>query len=81
MTGAPILSAECCCTSCRAAGDRFEQLPGAPDFRTALKTSPYVLMRKDRVRFVALATLHRGLVIDQPEVSELAEEAPSPFGQ
>ena len=52
VTGAPILSAECCCTSCRAAGDRFEQLPGAPDFRTALKTSPYVLMRKDRVRFV-----------------------------
>jgi hypothetical protein len=30
VTGAPILTAECCCNSCRAGGDRIEQLPGAP---------------------------------------------------
>lgn len=53
IEGAPIINAECCCTSCRTAGDAFEALPGAPSFRTPQKTTPYVLMRKDRVRFVA----------------------------
>ena len=53
VTGDPILTAECCCNSCRAAGDRFEQLPGAPSFRTALRTTPYVLVRKDRFRIVS----------------------------
>lgn len=52
VTGAPVVTAECCCTSCRAAGDKFEALPGAPTFRTPYKTTPYVLQRKDRVRFV-----------------------------
>lgn len=53
LSGDPIINAECCCTSCRTAGDRFETLPGAPAFRTPLKTTPYVLVRKDRVRFVS----------------------------
>lgn len=53
VTGAPIVTAECCCNSCRAAGDRFEQLPGAPGFRTPLKTTPYVLQRKDRFRILS----------------------------
>ncbi len=51
IEGAPILSAECCCNSCRAGGDRIASLPGAPQFRTPCST-PYVLVRKDRVRFV-----------------------------
>lgn len=53
ISGAPILAAECCCNSCRRAGDLIEALPGAPPFRTALHTTPYVLQRKDRVRFVS----------------------------
>ncbi len=51
VDGSPILTAECCCNSCRAAGDRIAALPGAPAFRTQYGT-PYVLVRKDRVRFV-----------------------------
>jgi hypothetical protein len=53
VTGKPVVTAECCCDSCRAAGDRFELLPGTPTFRTPLKTTPYVLQRKDRFRIVS----------------------------
>lgn len=52
VTGAPIITADCCCNSCRAAGDKFAALPGAPSFRTSYGSTPYVLQRKDRVRFV-----------------------------
>ena len=52
VTGDPIIVAECCRNSCRTAGDRLAALPGAPAFRTSYGTKPYVLMRKDRVRFV-----------------------------
>lgn len=52
VTGPPIIVAECCCNSCRAAGDTFAALAGAPSFRTPYGTTPYVLERKDRVRFV-----------------------------
>jgi hypothetical protein len=52
VTGEPIIVAECCCTSCREAGGKVAALPGAPEFRTPYGTTPYVLERKDRVRFV-----------------------------
>ena len=52
-TGAPIIGAECYCTSCRTAGAKLEALPGAPTFRTAQGGTPYALYRKDRVRFTA----------------------------
>lgn len=51
VEGAPMVSVECCCNSCRAAADRLERLAGAPAFRTDFGTTPYVLYRKDRVRF------------------------------
>ena len=51
LDGPPIINAECCCTSCRTAGDRIAALPGAPSYRTAWGATPYVLARKDRVRF------------------------------
>jgi hypothetical protein len=51
LTGPSIINAECCCTSCRSAGDRIEALPGAPRFRTPFGATPYVLARKDRIRF------------------------------
>ena len=50
IEGKPIVGAECCCTSCRTAGDKIEALPGARPFRNPYGT-PYVLVRKDRVRF------------------------------
>ncbi len=53
LTGPPIINAECCCTSCRSAGERFETLPGARRFRTPIGSTPYVLQRKDRVRFLS----------------------------
>lgn len=49
----PILSAECCCTSCREAGRRLESRPGAPAILTEHGTTRFILYRKDRVRFLA----------------------------
>lgn len=49
----PILSAECLCTSCRTAGAQLAARPGAPSFQTSLGGTPYVLYRKDRVRFLS----------------------------
>ena len=50
LTGAPILSNECCCTSCRAANHGFEALPGAGQVVHDTGGTPYTLIRKDRVR-------------------------------
>ena len=52
-TGAPIATVECCCTSCRNAGARMQQLEGAPNFLTDYGATPFVMYRKDRVRIVA----------------------------
>lgn len=49
LTGRPILSAECHCTSCREATDHFEAELGAPKERSATGGVAYVLWRKDRV--------------------------------
>lgn len=50
VVGKPIESVECCCTSCREAGDRMQTLN-----RTLMDhgTTPSAKYRKDRVRFVA----------------------------
>lgn len=49
LTGAPMVSVECCCTSCRTAGTRMQGLPGAPVILTDYGATPFVLYRKDRV--------------------------------
>ncbi|MGV3490119.1 MAG: GFA family protein [Devosia sp.] len=49
----PILTAECMCNSCRAAAGRMAALPGASPATSSIGGSPYVLYRKDRVRFTA----------------------------
>lgn len=59
VSGKPIIAAECYCTSCRTAGERFEALPGATAVLNDMGGTPYVLCRKDRVRFVAGAELLR----------------------
>lgn len=51
VEGAPIVSSECHCNSCRAAAARLEKLPGAPPVREPNGGTRFVLYRKDRVRF------------------------------
>lgn len=53
VTRAPIIAAECHCTSCRAAATQLRARPGAPAFQEADGSTRFVLYRKDRVRFVA----------------------------
>lgn len=50
---APIVSTECCCNSCREAAARMRALPGAPPLLQPTGATPFVLYRKDRVRFVS----------------------------
>ncbi len=50
---APIVSAECCCTSCSEAGRRLEARPGAPSILAKNGSTHFVCYRKDRVRFVS----------------------------
>jgi hypothetical protein len=49
---APIVTAECHCNSCRAAGTRLQTLSGAPPVLEANGGTRFVLYRKDRVRFL-----------------------------
>jgi len=51
LSGPPILAADCCCDSCARAAARLEALPGAPRITDDLGATPFVLYRKDRVRF------------------------------
>ena len=53
LTGEPVLSVECCCTSCRSAAMRMQTLPGAPRLLTDYGATPLVLYRKDRVHIAA----------------------------
>ncbi len=53
---APIINAECCCHSCRAAGARLQNLSSAPSVVNSMGATRFVLYRKDRVRFVQGAT-------------------------
>ncbi|MEC7764628.1 MAG: hypothetical protein VX874_22180 [Pseudomonadota bacterium] len=47
ITGTPIMVTECGCTSCQTAGQAFG------DVLTAHFTTPYVMVRKDRVRLAS----------------------------
>ncbi|WP_306259847.1 GFA family protein [Pararhizobium sp. IMCC21322] len=53
VTGKPIASVECCCSSCREAAEKVQHLEGAPDILTEYEATPFVMHRKDRVRFLA----------------------------
>lgn len=50
---APIIVAECHCTSCRTARDRLQRLPNGQDVGAANGGTPYVLYRKDRLAITA----------------------------
>lgn len=47
----PIVSTECHCNSCRAAGARLQALSSAPAFMEPNGGTRFILYRKDRVRF------------------------------
>ena len=51
VEGPPIVSAECHCNSCRAAGARLQALPGTGPVLEPSGGTRYLLYRKDRVRF------------------------------
>ncbi len=51
MSGAPIISTECHCKSCQDAAARLQALPASGPVQSAAGGTPYVLYRKDRVRF------------------------------
>jgi len=57
--GVPIISTECHCDSCRAAGARLEAAGAAPPVLEANGGTRFVLYRKDRVGFVQGAQLLR----------------------
>ena len=53
LQGAPIASVECCCTSCREAAERLQSLDGAEQILTDYGATPFVMYRKDRVKFMS----------------------------
>ncbi|WP_306027479.1 GFA family protein [Stappia sp. MMSF_3263] len=50
VTGSPIITTACQCSSCRKAGRLLEALPGAAPVLDAEGGTPCMLYRKDRVR-------------------------------
>lgn len=53
VKGSPIASVECCCLSCREVAEQIQGLNGAPHILTEYGATPFVMYRKDRVRFVS----------------------------
>lgn len=51
LAGAPFITTECHCSSCRAAAQRLGALPPARPLAGANGGIPYILYRKDRARF------------------------------
>lgn len=50
VEGKPIMSAECLCSDCQAAGAVLQALPGAPATLNAKGATRFVMYRKDRVQ-------------------------------
>lgn len=61
VDGDPIMSVECCCSSCREAAERLQTLPAAPSVSGASGMTRFVLYRKDRIRFLEGADTLREL--------------------
>ncbi|WP_047855216.1 GFA family protein [Archangium gephyra] len=68
VQGAPIISAECHCNSCRTAGGRMQSLPSAPPVLEPNGGTRFILYRKDRVRFLEGAHLLKAFRLE-PESS------------
>jgi len=61
LTGSPILVSVCHCDDCQRGSAQIERLPGAPKILDRWGGTPYVLYRKDRIRFLE----GRELLIEQ----------------
>ncbi len=62
LVGSPFIATECHCNSCREAAQRLSELPPAFPLTAPNGGTPYILYRKDRVRFpdgTALLTANR----------------------
>jgi len=53
LAGKPIVAATCYCHSCQQAGEAFDALPGAPGALDADGGTAYILVRKDRIRWLS----------------------------
>ncbi len=53
LSGAPILSAACCCSDCQAGGRLIEARPNAAPIRDEFGATPYLIYRDDRFACVA----------------------------
>ncbi|RYE58073.1 MAG: hypothetical protein EOP20_06540 [Hyphomicrobiales bacterium] len=69
LVGAPFITAECHCNSCREGSKRLASLPLSRSMTAENGGTPYVLYRKDRVRFPNGTGLLRGY--------RLSEKAPT----
>jgi hypothetical protein len=61
LSGAAIMAVACYCDSCQEGGRRLEALPNAPPVLQPDAGTPYVMLRKDRVRCIKGAALLKGL--------------------
>jgi hypothetical protein len=50
LFGRPIMTVECLCDSCRAAGQLMQSLPGAPPIVDKRGATGHTMYRKDRIR-------------------------------
>lgn len=69
LSGAPFITAECHCKSCREGGWQLDALPVSRSVTAENGGTPYVLYRKDRVGFPDGTALLRGY--------RLSEKAPT----
>lgn len=53
VQGDPLLVSECLCNSCRAAGSRLANLPGAQNMLTSYGATASAEYRKDRIRILS----------------------------
>lgn len=49
--GKPIIGVACYCDDCQSAAKYLESLPGAPTYRQGDGGTPFIVYRKDRVRW------------------------------
>ena len=63
-TGAPIICAACHCADCLEGSRRLEALPNARPILDSYGGTPYVLYRKDRVKYLKGAQLIKSLKVD-----------------
>ena len=62
--GEPMTSVVCYCDSCQGGSKEIEALPGAPPILGPDGGTPYVLYRKDRIRYAMGAQLLKDYKID-----------------